>query len=232
MSIAVCRVPKGLNEDILEVMVAESEKIPDSRLDELLAMIPAEKNEWPEELDAPSFEDVKMRHADALGDFEANGGRGVIQAENIDRLQYEMDMLEFDAKGRWLARYLRNRLRSVVRPLVVPTEKKIHAECRDLDPHSKWMFIMAEEDSPLYDSVKLLDASHICRIDINERIADEIATDIGDGNEDDNFYEVESRAAALEYTSNVSNGGLRECVYYLLELGWDEDSIRASLRGE
>ena len=228
--IAVCKVPKDSYEAFYSLMEKEAGLIPDSRLDELLELIPANKNEWMVCLDVKSFEEAKALHAEALARLSALGGRGVIEADRVDELSAQMDQIEFAAKQSWLTKYLRNRLRRLVEPLFMTVENpsSVDVECRDLDSSSKWRFILATEESDDYDDVLLLDASHICRVDLHMEMADRLSDEFEDEEHSDRLYETATEHFCV-LASDTCNGGLREVIYALLNDGWTESDIRLEL---
>jgi hypothetical protein len=228
--IAVCKVPKDSYEAFYAVMVKNAGAVPASRLDELLDLIPAEKNEWMEDLDHTAIKHAREVFGFSANMFAALGYPNANGAERSEELAVAMEEIEVAAKQSWLAKYLRNRLRRLVEPLFMTVENPapVDAECRDLDSSSKWRFILATEESEDYGDVLLLDASHICRVDLHMEMADLLSDEFQGEAHSDRIYET-----ATDYfcsaASDICNGGLREVIYALLNEGWTETDIRMKL---
>lgn len=173
-----CKIPRIVDADVYGRMEFECYAIQIPRLDELLDLIPARKNEWTDHLDVDSFEEAKKKFDSLSTALQLAGGRGIELAELVDAASYRMDMLEFDAKAKFLGGYLRNQLRDFL-AAVVDEDATSHAGVSiiDLDHQSPWVFLAVDEDSPHADSLRLLDRSHVCRVDKRSLLVEELTTE-------------------------------------------------------
>ncbi len=172
-----CKIPRVMNNSTLALMEQGCGSIPDERVDELLKLIPADKNNWTDHLDIAAFERAKKVHEQLSSLLDASGGRGVELADAVDAAAYHMDMLEFAAKASFLGDYLRNQLRKFLHHAAHQEPPPEEVSVIDLDHQSQWAFLAVDEDSQYADRLRILDRSHVCRVDHREMVVEELTAD-------------------------------------------------------
>ena len=222
-----CKIPRDITEAHVEYMRLEANNIIESRLSELLKAIDGDSGEWAEFLDERHVE-AEQRLRDAESDFEANGGRGVILAENVDRLRREVDMLEFEAQRRFIGRYLNEQIDYFIMP-VLDEELDAPLETNRVDPlpDSEWALLLTDMQGGDGTRLHVLDWSHVTRIDLNMYAADELVEEFEDFIDDDGLLDDFVQDYASHNESDLNNSGMREQAYFLLNSGASLEEIRA-----